>query len=362
MRIAIIGSKGIPANYGGFETFAFHLAQELSDKHEITIVNERENKAGNFNFPVKIIYSDYMKSKNPLRYYNQSLSFVYKSNDIVLICGVGGSLFYPFRRKHSVFITNVDGAEHRRGKYSLLKRWFVYFLQYASTYFSHFIIADSKEIGKYWKKRFGISDKRIASIAYGAEIPAMFDDSVLKDYGLSAKNYFLVVARLVPENNLQMILNAYSNYKGMKRLVIVGSTTDNPFARIISGVKDKRVIFTEGIYLKSKLDSLRKNSFAYIHGHSVGGTNPALLEAMAAKCVCICHDNVYNREVAGEKQNYFEDAAVLLGMMNSLDENVDHGESLAELTYQRILSHYTWEKIAGQYESLFEKLISETKR
>ena len=120
MKIAIIGSKGIPANYGGFETFAFHLAKSLSVRHEITVVNEKENAASGFDFPVKIIHSDFMKSKNPLKYYKQSLELVSDSNDIVLVCGVGGSLFYPKFRSKIICITNVDGVEHRRGKYTFL--------------------------------------------------------------------------------------------------------------------------------------------------------------------------------------------------------------------------------------------------
>jgi hypothetical protein len=115
MKIAIIGSKGIPANYGGFETFAFHLAKILSAKHDVTVVNEKLNIAGEFDFPVKIVYSDYMKSKNPLKFYKQSLQLVSDSNDIVIVCGVGGSMFYPLLARNAKLITNVDGLEHRRG-------------------------------------------------------------------------------------------------------------------------------------------------------------------------------------------------------------------------------------------------------
>lgn len=362
MKIAIIGSKGIPANYGGFETFAFHLAKSLSVRHEITVVNEKENAASGFDFPVKIIHSDFMKSKNPLKYYKQSLELVSDSNDIVLVCGVGGSVFYPKFRSKIICITNVDGVEHRRGKYTFLQRWLVYLLQYTATLFSKHIVADSNEIRKYWKNRFGISENKISSIAYGAEVPLSFDDSVLLKYGLSKDAYFLVVARLVPENNLELILKAFSKYKGEKRLVIVGSTDDNPFARKISIVNDERIVFTGGIYQKDKLDSLRKNSFAYIHGHSVGGTNPALLEAMAAKCICICHDNVFNREVAGNEQNYFADEKQLLKLLNGLEESGNSGMQFRELSYDRVLTFYSWEKISLQYEALFKSLILENKK
>jgi glycosyltransferase involved in cell wall biosynthesis len=361
MKIAIIGSKGIPANYGGFETFAFHLAKILSSKHNITVVNEKESIAGEFNFPVNIVYSDFMKSKNPLKFYKQSIQLVCDSNDIVIVCGVGGSIFYPFQAGKAKLVTNVDGLEHRRGKYTMLQRLFVYGLQRIATLFSHHIVADSNEVEKYWKKRFAISNKKITAISYGAEVPEKFDDSVLTEYSLTGKNYFLVVARLVPENNLQMILNSFAEYKGKKKLVIVGNTSDNPFSQAISNNSSEQIIFTGGIYQKEKLDSLRKNCFAYIHGHSVGGTNPALLEAMAANCICICHNNVFNREVAGENQNYFSNHDELVERLNYLESNPDSGSRFAELSLQRVKEHYSWDQIASQYESLFHSLLPDRK-
>ncbi len=357
MKIAIIGSKGIPANYGGFETFAFHLAKILSANHEITVVNEKHNMAGEFDFPVKIIYSDFMKSENPLKFYRQSLKLVSTLNDIVIVCGVGGSVFYPLQAGKAKLVTNVDGLEHRRGKYTMLQRLFVYGLQRTATLFSHHIVADSTEVEQYWKKRFMISKTKITAISYGAEVPEKFDDSVLSEYNLTEKNYFLVVARLVPENNLQMILNSFSDYNGKKKLVVVGSTSDNPFAETISKNRSEQIVFTGGMYQKEKLDCLRKNCFAYIHGHSVGGTNPALLEAMAANSICICHNNVFNREVAGEGQNYFSSHDELLERLNNLESNPDSGSRFSELTFQRVKDHYSWDRIASQYESLFYSLL-----
>jgi glycosyltransferase involved in cell wall biosynthesis len=263
--------------------------------------------------------------------------------------------------RNAKLITNVDGLEHRRGKYSLLQRLFVYGLQRTATLFSHHIVADSNEVEKYWKKRFMIPQDKITSISYGAEMPVKFDDSVLTEYNLTEKNYFLVVARLVPENNLQMILNSFAGYKGKKKLVVVGSTADNPFAKTISNNRSEQIIFTGGIYQKEKLDSLRKNCFAYIHGHSVGGTNPALLEAMASNCLCICHDNVFNREVAGENQNYFRNHEELIAKLNNLENNPDSGIRFAELTFQRVRNYYSWEKIASQYEALFHSLLPDRK-
>lgn len=361
MKIAIIGTKGIPANYGGFETFAYHLAKNLSVNHDITVVNEKGNLALEFHFPVHVLYSDYEKSKNPLKFYRQSLRITGNTNDIVLVCGVGGSLFYPLRGGGKI-VTNVDGLEHKRRKYSFMQRTFVFILQIVSTFLSDHLIADSDAVRNYWFKRFHVRKQKITSIAYGAEIPVNFNDSVLEKFELKSKEYYLVVGRLVPENNLKMILEAFVNYRGKKKLVVVGNVNDNPFAKSISQNEKENVVFTDGIYEKDKLDSLRKHSFAYIHGHSVGGTNPALLEAMAAKCACICHDNEFNREVTQENQVYFQSASGLMELVNQIDNNRDAVSRYSEFAFKRVTENYTWERISRKYEEVFESLLRSEKR
>ncbi len=362
MKIAIIGTKGIPANYGGFETFAYHLAKNLSVNHDITVVNEKGNLATEFDFPVHVLYSDYEKSIHPLKFYRQSLKITGNTNDIVLVCGVGGSLFYPLKKGAGKIVTNVDGLEHKRRKYTFMQRAFVFILQIVSTFLSDHLIADSDAVKDYWFKRFHVRKQKMTSVAYGAEVPVNFNDSVLEQFDLKSREYYLVVGRLVPENNLKMILEAFTNYKGKKKLVVVGNVKDNPFAKSISENANENVIFTDGIYEKDKLDSLRKHCYAYIHGHSVGGTNPALLEAMVAKCACICHDNEFNREVTQGNQMYFRSVSDLTDLLNGMDSNTESVFRYSQLAFRRVMENYSWENISRKYEEVFESLLRSEKR
>lgn len=360
MKIAIVGTKGIPAIYGGFETFAFHLAKHLSERHDITVVNEKSNIGEGIDFKVNIIRSTFNKTQNPLLFYKESLKLTSGENDVVLICGVGGGVFYPVYKKKSKFVTNVDGLEHLRGKYTFLQRKLVFMLQKLATLFSDYLVCDSVEVKKYWGQRFSNLENKLTDIAYGAEIPTEFDESILEKYNLKKNEYYLVVARLVPENNLEMILQAFSQYKGEKKLVIVGNINDNEFSKRMA-VERVNVIFADSIYIKPKLDCLRINSFAYIHGHSVGGTNPALLEAMACKCLSICHDNVFNKEVTNSNQLYFSTPKELLEKLNWAEVNLEEVQKLKNKAYMRVIETYTWKKIASQYETLFENIIKDRK-
>ena len=362
MKIAIIGTKGIPANYGGFETFAFHLTKHLaSASFEVTVVNEFDNPETRFDFPVTILHSDFKKSKNPLLFYKQSLSLVIGTHDIVLVCGVGGSIFYPFKKGKAIIVTNIDGLEHLRGKYTYFQRKFVFLLQKITTVFSDHLIADSNAVMLHWLDRFPKSKHKLSTIAYGADIPYNFDESILLTWRLEPESFFLVVARLVPENNLIMILNAFAMYKGNKKLVIVGNTSDNSFARSISQSSDNRILFIGGLFVKEKLDCLRKNCIAYIHGHSVGGTNPALLEAMICKCVCICHSNIFNDEVTGNTQLYFDSATTLLNILNTVESDAELRAVISEKAFTKAGNEYTWPLITEKYRKLFTTLFLKRK-
>ena len=357
MKIAIIGSRGIPPSYGGFETFTFELALKLAEKgHQITIVNDKINSVKNSYKNITIINSIYNKGVKPLHYYYHSLKLVQQNQDIILVCGVGGSLFYKILNIKTMLITNVDGLEHLRGKYSFWKKSLVYVLQKLSAKHSNFIVADSIAVKNYWMNRFLFVKNKITAIAYGANVPEKTDASILVKFNLEEYNYFLVVARLVPENNIEMILSGFSQYRGLKKLVIVGNVKDTKFSQALSERGNENIVFTDGVYDKPQLDALRNSAFAYIHGHSVGGTNPALLEAMICKCCCICHDNIYNREVTNNEQFYFSSGNSLFDQLNYLEE-IKNLDQFKEMAFKQVVNNYSWNKIADEYEKLFFQLI-----
>lgn len=360
MKVTIIGTHGVPARYGGFETFAEHLSIACAKEGiKIRVVNEKANPI----FPrpdnVEIVSSSYNKSKSPFRFYEDSIKLATDS-DVILCCGVGGAFSYKHLRSANVkIITNVDGLEHLRKKYSWWQRQIVYMLQNKATKESDILVADSQEIWGYWTSRFSKYVSKIKAIRYGADTCFPFAPDVLEKYKIVYREYFLVIARLVPENNIEEIIKSFKKYIGRKKLVIVGALEKTAYVDGLKSVSNERVIFTDAIYNKQVLDSLRQGCFIYLHGHTVGGTNPSLLEAMAAKCACLCHDNVFNLEVTEGKQIYFHSPNELAIMLNLLEHKSNDLDAQRNRALERIQQSYSWDKTCEMYIDLFKKLYAE---
>lgn len=366
MKIAIIGSRGIPAKYGGFETFAFHISKILLQAgHDVTVVNEHDNSVGLQKIDgVNIIESRFKKSKNPLLFYFNSLRKTADSFDLIFVCGVGASLFYPLLKKKSSYIlTNVDGLEHRRAKFSLFKKIFVRLSQFFADRFSDFIIADSEAIGKYWHENISTKHEKLQVITYGAEATQAYNSSALENYKLSKGDYYLILARLVPENHIHLIIQGYLLSGSTKKLFIIGGKEKSDYVNGLLQSESDKIIFPGAIYSKETLDSIRIGAYAYLHGHSVGGTNPSLLEAMAASCVCICHDNVFNREVNSEEQLYFRNAEELSRRMKEIESmSFSDIQLMKDAALNRVTANYSWKKIGDQYIELLNGIYERTNR
>jgi glycosyltransferase involved in cell wall biosynthesis len=351
ITVAIIGSHGIPARYGGFETFTEHLAQLLSkEDFEITVVNERDNDSNGIT-EIKIIRSKYNKSQSPVAFYRDSISLV-KGNQVVIVCGSAGSIYYTKIPK-SFIITNIDGLEHKRKRYSIVQRMIVLYLQRQAVRRSATVVADSNQIKKYWTDVYPDAAGKIKVIPYGADECYPFDETILQNYSLKPSEYFLVIARLVPENNIEMILNAFRHYQSNKKLVIVGDA-DNQYGQHLKRLAGKRVVFTGSIFDKKVLDSLRTGCYLYIHGHSVGGTNPSLLEAMAAGCACLCHDNLFNRETTSDLQEYFKESYDLAIHLNNLEHNHENVVAMKKQALIRV-KEFSWKKVSDAYADLIRQ-------
>jgi rhamnosyltransferase len=195
-------------------------------------------------------------------------------------------------------------------------------------------------------------------ISYGADDCLPFDNTVLSDFNLTKNDYYLVVARLVPENNIEEIIKSFLHYIGEKKLIIVGFLENTTYVRHLKKISNFKVKFTGAIYEKKIIDSLRQGCFIYIHGHSVGGTNPALLEAMAAGCACICHENIFNREVTGGSQIYFHSSSELAILMNLLEHKKMDLEIVKQKAIERVRAEYSWNIICNSYIELFKSLHS----
>lgn len=362
MRIGIIGTRGIPAKYGGFETFAEEVSPLLVKSDcEITVYcDKQELKSAIPNFKgVKLFYLRTTKSQSPLKYYFTSLLHALKKEDIILVTGTAGSLFYflnIFYRKK--IITNTDGVESRRAKWSPIKRLIIKFSEYLSVQYSTHLIADSKAITNYLLEQYPKLDlSRISTIEYGAYINNLYDQNILDKYKLIKDNYYLVVSRLEPENNIKMIIDGFKLTNSKKTLIIVGNVIRNDYSKSLVSTQSEYIRFLGGIYNSSELAALRFSAYAYIHGHSVGGTNPSLLEALGSSNISICHDNPYNREVTNNQQLYFSQPIDFKNRIEELEQlSLESLLKLKREAKDRIEKYYTWENIANKYSTLFSKL------
>ncbi len=304
--IAIIGSRGIPNNYGGFEGFTEILSQNLAkegyDVH-VSCEHPGENpcpdtyKGANlFYFPINHPKSSSMGMFYEILYDMYSLFVASWKAEQIYMLGYSASLFFfiPKIFGRTLYL-NPDGFEWKRAKFNSNIKFLLKILENMGTFWADKIIADSNEIKKYYDNKY---DMDSSFIAYGAdEIPEVTWDNdklpaILK-HGISINPaYWLVVARLEPENNIHTIIEGYIKSNAEKPLIVVGNFSSPEYQKKIEGivsnqVGDKKIVFTGGIYDQESLNMLRQNCFGYLHGHSVGGTNPSLLEAMIMKNIII---------------------------------------------------------------------------
>jgi len=368
ITIALIGSRGIPAKYGGFETFVEEVSIGLVKYgYQIIVVGDKEQQEQNNELSeykgVKLIYSKYSKSENPVFFYWDSLMMGMKVSEIIYSCGSGAGYFaYLPKIKGKKFITNPDGIGWERDKWSFVVKLFLMSMFYATAKFSEYIVCDSNGIKDVFEKKF----KRkydLDVIEYGADTNNCENDDdalldVLKKYGLRSQKYHLVVSRLEPENNVDVIIDGYLLKKRKFPLIIVGNRKKTNYVKSIQEKADNNIVFLGGIYDKNELRLIRQHSFTYLHGHSVGGTNPSLLEAMACRNYCICHENVFNKEVVGENGSYFSDNKSLSDVLDFIESEkngvVYHDKK--EAVYKRITDYYNWDLIVRRYDKYFKNI------
>jgi len=373
MKIAFIGSRGIPANYGGFETFVEETSIGLSNdyNHEIVVVGDSEQEV---NFKsideykgVSVVYSRFNKTKSPILYYFDSILLTLKKVDTIYCCGVSGCLFFflpwLYRTK---YIVNHDGINYKRDKWPYWKKKAIKLLFWINAKFSKNILNDSVEIQKLMASEFGRT-KNSDTIEYGAysndySEPAKIDEcrNFLLKYNLTYREYHLVVARLEPENKVHIIIEGYLNSSKRYPLVVVGNLKDTPYVSNLKKLAEKNsnIRLIGGVYGGNKLSMMRASAIDYLHGHSVGGTNPSLLEAMASKNLCICHDNPFNREVVQENGYFFKSSSDLGAILSQIEENVDSDliNKYRNGAKSRIDNYYNWPSIVRRYSEYFESL------
>lgn len=364
MKIAILGTRGIPNQYGGFEQCAQYLSQGLTAKgHSVFVYNSHSHpyKETSWN-GVQVIHK--FDPENSLGTIGQ---FIYDFNcimdsrnhdfDVILQLGYTSSSIWHFLLPVNPYIiTNMDGLEWKRSKYSRIVQFFLKYAEKIAVKNSDYLIADSVGIQDYLEKKYNISS---FFIPYGAEPFNKPNIKILNQYGLTEFGYDIIIARLEPENNIEVILTGISLSKSMLPIIVIGNH-QSKYGRYLKTKfgQDSRIMFLGPIYDINILNNLRYYSNVYFHGHTVGGTNPSLLEAMASKALICAHKNQFNVSILGTDSFYFEDANAI----QEYRETISKGkltESKVNRNYEKVLQIYKWEVIVEAYERVFIDCFNE---
>lgn len=363
MTIAILGTRGIPNNYGGFEQFAEYLSKALVNSgHKVTVFNSHNHpyQSAEWN-KVQIVHKFdpefLLGSFGQFIYDFNSILYTRKENfDIILQLGYTSSSIWSFLfPKKSIVVTNMDGLEWKRTKYSRPVRKFLKYAEYLAATKSDFLVADSLGIKGYLTNEYGLYSE---FIPYGAHAFTEPDHKALAQYNLEKYSYDMLIARMEPENNIEPILDGVVQANSGRDFLVIGRTT-TPFGKYLRKKFQKRsfIRFLESIYDLNVLNNLRHFSNLYFHGHSVGGTNPSLLEAMASNSLICAHRNPFNMSILGDDAYFFEDDQDVADILKRISRNANEKRKI-DSNFLKIVTDYNWAKVIEQYEKLFVIVLS----
>lgn len=366
MKIAIIGTRGIPNSYGGFEQFAEYLSLGLvGNGHEVSVYNSHDHfyKQSEWN-GVKIIHKF-----DPEYKIGTAGQFIYDFNcildsrkrnfDLILQLGYTSSSVWSFLFPGtSVLVTNMDGLEWKRTKYSKKVQRFLKYAEKLAVKKSDHLIADSVGIQKYLKEKYKVASQYIP---YGASVFKQPDAEVLEKYDLKAYQYDILIARLEPENSIEVILDGYCKASGHRKFAVIGKCTTK-YGKYLTGKfsANPNIVFLGSIYDIREVNNLRYFSNLYFHGHTVGGTNPSLLEAMASNSLIVANRNEFNSAILGEDAYYFENSQEVSTVISTVIKNEKEGGKLESNT-KKIENLYSWEKIISDYAGFFSQVLKASK-
>jgi hypothetical protein len=359
MKIAIIGTRGIPNNYGGFEQFAEYLSVGLVNRgHEVFVYNSHNHpyKKNIWN-GVNIIHCydpEYLIGTPGQFIYDLNCIVSCRKYDVDIILQLGytsSSIWNRMMPKKSILVTNMDGIEWKRSKFSPKVQRFLKYAEGLAVKYSNYFVSDSIGIQQYLEKEYKVES---TYIAYGAELMSDPDLDILKEYNLKKYNYDIVIARMEPENNIEIIIEGYLDSKKERDLVIIGSL-ETKFGKYISEkYNDNSIKYLGFVSGLDALNSLRYFSNLYFHGHSVGGTNPSLLEAMASNSLICAHDNIFNKSILENDAFYFKNIAQVSGLMDAKIKNKEN--ELVNSNQVKIKNFYSWGKIVDDYNRFFKRI------
>jgi glycosyltransferase involved in cell wall biosynthesis len=356
LKIGILGTRGIPNHYGGFEQFAEHLSAGLTKRgHDISVYNSSLHpfKEKEWN-GVKIIHCHDLENK-----LGTAGQFIYDWNcitdarkrnfDVLLHLGYTSDSIWHWRwPKKTINIVNMDGLEWQRSKYNKPTQRFLRWAESLAAKNADSLVADSPAIRDHLIAHY---NKIPVYIPYGAEVFTQPDPAVVEKYGLLPQRYFLLIARMEPENNIETIIQGHLSSDSIYPLFVIGNITNQFGKYIMSKYNDPKIKYADAIYNKEELDNLRYYAALYFHGHSVGGTNPSLIEAMACRCYISAHNNRFNRAVLDHNAGYFSTAEDISSIINN-PETVPTLEQWKRSNIEKVTKIYNQEKIVDSYEKM----------
>ena len=358
--VRILGTRGIPAAHGGFETFAERLALFLVDRgwhvvvycqNDVPAVTQRYGTKTWRGVELVDVEVSSTGPKATLDFDWACVRHAGQRDGLCLVLGYNGAVFLPYlRMKGKTIITNMDGIEWRRPKWGpVAKTWF-WLNEWIGAWVSHRLVADHPAIADHLATRR--PRKAIATIAYGGTPILSETAEPVRALGLKPGAYLVSIARIEPDNNIHTIVEAFSRRRRNARLVVLGNVTPGvPYHdRLLAAASDE-VVFAGAIYDQAVVQALRFHARAYVHGHTVGGTNPSLVEALAAGNAVIAHDNAYNRWTAGDAAVFFSDVASCDAAMTEVPANDILVERCRAAARARAAAAFDWTDILLAYEA-----------
>lgn len=366
-QIYIIGTVGVPACYGGFESLVENLLNFTPEDVEYTVfcsAKNYEKKLETYKGAKLIYLEKSANGKDSILYDYESMKIAVRDKaDIMLILGVSGCIFLPKIRRQfkGKIITNIDGLEWKRDKWNFYAKWLLKYSEKQAVKYSEIVIGDNKGITDYIHSEYEkiVATKKVELIAYGGDqVQKVSDNSLYEKYPFCKEPYACTVCRIEPENNVHVILKAFSKIKEedfdafTKQLVIVGNWQKSEYGKELKEQYSKylNIHLLEPIYEPHEINWIRSNASLYVHGHSAGGTNPSLVEAMNFGLPILAFDCVYNRATTENKCLYWKEDEAIIKLLNTSQQVL---ESIAKNMKELGNSLYSWEQIAKQYTELF---------
>lgn len=361
MRIALVGTRGVPARYGGFETCVEEVGRRLVERgHEVVVYCRRTTGAE----PVpeylgmRLVHLAAVRSRTLETLSHTALSalhLVRHRTDAAIVFNAANAPFLPLLRAARIPVaTHVDGLEWKRAKWGKGGRTYYRAAESLAVRWSDALIADARGIQEYYTERFGVATDLIP---YGAPKVAGGADR-LAELGLEPDGYHLVVARFEPENHVDVIVDGYRRSRARLPLVVVGSAPyADEYTAKVHALGDDRVRFLGGVWDQELLDQMYANARTYLHGHSVGGTNPSLLRAIGAGTATTAFDVVFNREVLGDSGRWFSTADDVAREVEAAEDDPEATRRRAEGAL-REAARYDWDDVTTGYEELCVRLAA----